>query len=168
MDSTWNSNSNKDSKNVSFQIFILVCAAFPLWLPLLLMLGYKITGWINGNDFAKVYERTWGIELSSEWEEVCRKKSDTGFHGDGCWYSVYENVSETGISDMHISFLKGKNESIVEEFRFVAESLEIGKECRPELTRDFIWSKLSDEYGNYLIFIFCPEDNRLFLAQAFF
>lgn len=168
MNNIRNRNSNRDSKNCGFQVFILICTAFPVWLPLLLILGHIIIGWINGDDFAKVYERKWGIELSSVWEEVCHEKSDIGFQGDGSWYSVYENVSETSIAHMGIPFMKGKSEEILEEFRFVAEAAGIGEEERPDFSRDYTWAKLSDEYGNYLIFIFFPEECRLFLAQAFF
>lgn len=125
-------------------------------------------GWINGDDFARVYERNWGIELSSDWEEVCHEKSDMGFQGDGSWYSVYENVSETRIAHMGIPFRKGNNEEILEEFRFAAEAAGIGEEDQPDFSKGYAWAKLSDEYGNYLIFIFFPEECRLFLAQAFF
>ena len=168
MNNIRNSNFNRDSKNCGFQVFILICTSFPIWLPLLLMLGYIIIGWINGDDFARVYERNWGIELSSDWEEVCHEKSDIGFQGDGSWYSVYENVSETSIAHMRIPFMKGQNEEILEEFRFAAETAGIGEEDRPDFTKGYTWAKLSDEYGNYLIFIFLPEECRLFLAQAFF
>lgn len=168
MNSIWNGGSNKNGKSCGSQIFILICTAFPIWLPLVLFCGYQLARWINGTDFAPLYERSWGIELSSEWEESCRKKSDTGFQGDGVWYSVYENVSESSIAGMHIPFIKGKNESIIEEFQFVAESAGIGDEDQPDFTKEFIWAKLSEEYGDYLIFLFFPEEERLFLAQAFF
>lgn len=122
MNSVWNGDSCRHSKNGGFQIFVLIGAAFPFWLPLLFALTCKMISWVNGNDFAAVYERNWGIELSSEWKEACRKKSDIGFHGDGFWYSIYENVSEASITEMHIPFMKEKNEGITEENRlFLAQ-----------------------------------------------
>lgn len=157
-----------EDEKYGFQMFILILSAFPFWLPLVLLLGYKLIGWSNGNDFTEVYENSWGIELPSEWEEVYHAKSDSGFHGDGEWYSIYENVSEGSILDLHVPFWKGKNEEIVEELCFVIEAIEIKEKNQPDFAENFVWARLSKEDGSYLAAFFFQEEGRLFLAQAFF
>ena len=67
-------------------------------------------GQICGRDTAGTYERSWGIEISSQWQEVYYADSGASFHGDGEWYSIYENVSEVSIAELQIPFIKGKNE----------------------------------------------------------
>ena len=148
-------------------LLILILTAVPFLLPLVFWAGIRGAGWIHGNGAGKAFEQNWGVELSSEWEESCYVKSDMGFHGDGERYSVYEHVSEDSIAGLRLPFMQGKNEAIVEEFCFVADAVEVREGMRPDFTRDFIWAKLSQDDGSYVIFLFFPKECRLYLAQAF-
>ena len=47
------------NEKCGFQIFILLAAAFPFWLPLVLWLGYALMGWMGGRDSAAGYEKRW-------------------------------------------------------------------------------------------------------------
>ncbi|NBK91305.1 hypothetical protein D5278_04785 [bacterium 1XD21-13] len=153
-------------KTYGFQIFILLFAAFPFWLPLVLWMGSQLMGQICGRDTAGTYERSWGIEISSQWQEVYYADSGASFHGDGEWYSIYENVSEVSIAELQIPFIKGKSDTMVEGLQFVTEALETESQNQPDLTGNFAWARLSKEDGSYLIFLFYPEEGRLYLAQA--
>lgn len=149
-----------------FQIFILLAAAFPFWLPLVLWLGYALMGWMGGRDSAAGYEKRWEIEFSSEWKEVCHADSGPSFHGDGMRYGIYENVSEGSIAELGCSFVRGKNGAVAEEFQDVTEALETEDKNQPDFTKDFAWARLAKEDGSFLILLFFPEDNRMFLAEV--
>ena len=148
------------------QIFILVAAAVPFWLPLVLWLGYALMGWMGGRDSAAGYEKRWEIEFSSEWKEVCHADSGPSFHGDGMRYGIYENVSEGSIAELGCSFVRGKNDAVAEEFQDVTEALETEDKNQPDFTKDFAWARLAKEDGSFLILLFFPEDNRMFLAEV--
>ena len=154
------------NEKYNVQIFILLIAAFPFWLPLVLWIGYGLMGQIGGEDTAGAYEKRWEIELSSEWKEVYYADSGPSFHGDGMRYSIYKNVSVGSIGDLGISLIKGKNDAVSEEVRVVTEALETEDKNHPDFAEDFVWARLLKEDGSYLILLFFPEDNRLFLAEA--
>ena len=101
-------------------------------------------------------------------KEVCHADSGPSFHGDGRRYGVYENVSGDSIAELGCSFVSGKNDAVAEEFQAVAEALETEEKNQPDFTKDFAWARLAKEDGSFLILLFFPEDNRMFLAEAIF
>lgn len=146
-------------------LFTLSVTAFPVWLPFILWMGYQIVRWPFGHSTAELYENHWDIQIPSEWEEIYYIDSGSSFHGDGERYSIYENVSGGSIWDSSIPFLKGSNDDVLADIQFVMEALAVVEEKQPDFTKPYVWARLSKEGGDYLVILFVPEENMLYLAE---
>ncbi len=153
------------NQNFPLPLFTVFLTAFPLWLPLFLWIGCQLTGRIPPHDSAGLYEKHWNIQFSADWKEAYHADSGPSFHGDGERYSIYENVSGSSISDSGIPFIKGRNDTIKEAFQSLADTLGVEEEKQPDFTEPCIWARLSGEGGDYLVMLFVPEENKLFVAE---
>lgn len=50
-------------------------------------------------------------------------------------------------------------------FQSLADTLGVEEEKQPDFTEPCIWARLSGEGGDYLVMLFVPEENKLFVAE---
>ncbi len=143
---------------IKISIAIIIIAAIPLWLPVVILLADKFYFTPTRN-----IETNWDIDIPSGFNQIYHVTSDDIYaRADG--YTVYETSGETS------SFLKGfsfsKQFSVESFVKEIIMGLSVSKDYQPSFDEPYYYLQRYT-YSDRLVVVYFPGDNRCFFIESF-
>ena len=113
------------------------------------------------SDKKTKYEEIWNISLPKDAVSRYYQHSDTGFHGDGEYYEIFETQN---INQDNQTWISKKNKNIENLFENNLKDLNIPAQKYPDFTTQYMYQMKESEQGDdYLIMLY--QNNHLYMLM---